>query len=101
MGREQFAAIAAIGIVALLFAALILFGLWMRGGAAATGRIVRFGLRETDMGSFPVAVVRAGDRFTTVKLPRANTCRVGDEITFRLRSRSVVDYNPCGRPPTE
>ncbi|MEW5686430.1 MAG: hypothetical protein AB1942_16050 [Pseudomonadota bacterium] len=90
----------AIGIGALFIAALILLGVWLRGGGTVTGHVVRFGMRETDLGTFPVAVVQLEDRLTTVKLTRTHNCRIGDSITIRRRGQGLVGrYNqPCTPP---
>jgi len=95
--REQFAGAIGVGLAALIIAALILLGVWMRGGGTVTGHVVRFGVRETDLGSFPVAVVQLENRLTTVKLTRTHNCRIGDAITLRSRGQGVLGrYNePC------
>ena len=49
--------------------------------------MLRFGLSETETGSYPLAVVRLPRSNITVELPRANTCSVGSRILLYKRAR--------------
>jgi len=83
--------------VALLLAMLV--G-WTRGGEMITGRVVGFGLHESDTGTFPVAIVQLGNASMTIVLGRSHNCRIGDAITVRKRSTGLLSHyeRPC-RPP--
>jgi hypothetical protein len=58
------------------------------------GTVERFGLDETDTGSWPVAVVRLDDgRAVTVRIPREAPCRRGQAVRlFRQKRLWGVKY---------
>ena len=100
MRDEPLAAAKTFGVGALLIGVLILLWIWRQGGGTVTGHVVRFGLHETDLGSFPVAVVQLEDRLTTIELDRTHNCRIGDSITLRRRVQGVLGRyaRPCTPP---
>ena len=66
---------------------MLVFGL--RGDFApsttAYGSVLRFSLRESDEGSFPLARVRVDDRDVVISLPRGTRCNIGDRIELSRR----------------
>ena len=46
------------------------------------GVVKAFGVRETDLGSYGIMVIRSGDALYDVRMPPRADCRVGDGIEF-------------------
>jgi hypothetical protein len=64
------------------------------------GRVVNFGLNETDFGSYPLAVVSLAQGTAVVHLPRQNRCVIGSPIRLLRQhhvwgSRYVSAAVPC------
>ncbi len=99
---ERLRAAGGLGLGVAVIAGFALLVAWSRGGGTVTGQVVRFGLRETDLGSVPVAVVQLADRLTTVELARTHNCRIGDSITIHRRRQGVLGgySRPCTPAPT-
>jgi hypothetical protein len=77
-------------ILAVVVAPILALAISPRGrGRVAEGIITRFGLTETDTGSYPVAVVRLATTQTSVQLPRENRCKVGGRIQRLERSGAL------------
>jgi hypothetical protein len=65
------------------------------------GVVERIGTVETDEGSYPVAVVRVGERHITVRLSRLHACTVGGQIRLTEQRRPWgLTYIPGWRPCT-
>ena len=88
--------VVAAGLVLLLAA---LLG-WPRRGEIVVGRVVGFGLHETEQGSDLVAVVQLRGVQTSVLLGRSHNCRVGDAIAMRKQILGLVPTypEPCTHP---
>jgi hypothetical protein len=92
--------------LAILFAAalagLVLFPLGP--SYPMTGAVKTFGVRESDTGTYPVAVVSLPGGPVTVPLPRGHSCRVGSLIRLQWQRRLwgvavTPEWPACPAPP--
>ena len=80
---EAFTAIAGVAISSALVLLLSSFFLARGAPEPLEGRLVAFGLLETETGSRRMAHVRAQDRTYLIRLAVRHPCRVGDTIRLR------------------
>ncbi len=94
--------------LALLFAAalsavLLLIKLPVGPPQPVQGRLISFGLHETELGSFPQAIVSVDGVSARVSLTRTSGCSIGDAIELeRERRLWGVAYrvrSDCRCPP--
>lgn len=90
----------AVAVVAIVCGILV----WPVSDATpVTGRILSFGMRDTDQGSYRVASVSIGEATKTVRVRGFQDCRVGDAISL-LQTRHWWGYRttlPTGRQACE
>lgn len=97
LNRDRLLVAAGLVLAAGLLLLLAQLSGWTRSGDMVVGKVVGFGLHETDLGTYPVAVVQLKDIQTRVILTRSNNCRIGDDITLRKRSMGLMSFyaTPC------
>ena len=68
-------------------------------GERVVARITRFGLEETDTGSYPVAVAEIPTGSIQIRLPRANSCVLGSELHLIKRRYLLWRAYSAAFPP--
>lgn len=86
-GRDARGCLLTLGVTSLVLLAVLIL-LWPFGNSTtSTGKVVGFGMRETEEGSYQVAYVVTDGVRGRVRLYPSDGCAIGDEVDVRIRAR--------------